>query len=52
MGRKEEQTMSRVWPLVWVGKLMCWVRWKPQEREVIGQWGIGLIDVDVEVTGE
>lgn len=25
-GREEEQTRSRVWPLAWVGKLMCWVR--------------------------
>ena len=24
-GREEEQTKSRVWPLLWVGKSTCWV---------------------------
>ena len=33
MDREDEQTKSRVWPLVWVGKLICWVRWKQSRRE-------------------
>ena len=33
IGRREEQTKSRVWPLVWVGKSMYWVRWKQSRRE-------------------
>ena len=32
-GREAEQTMSRIRPLVWVGKSMCWVRWKQSRRE-------------------
>ena len=33
MGREEEQTRSRVWPFTWVGKWICWVRWKQSRRE-------------------
>ena len=53
-GREAEQTMSRTWPLVWMGKSMCWVRWKTVKKgeEVRCQWGVGLVNVYVEVTSK
>ena len=53
-GREAEQTMSRIWPLVWMGKSMCWVRWKTVKKgeEVRCQWGVGLVNVYVEVTSK
>ena len=32
MGRGAERTKLRIWPLVWVGKSICWVRWKQSRK--------------------